>query len=627
MKIKLDKPLDFSTKSNSANNVSIFGKNTNNGDKQEKNIYTNNVDSKNNVKADEISKTTRVDRVEQTEKIEKTEKTTGDYFSVLKQRNDKHLQLRKELIQKTNLENTAKSDVNREKNKKDIVERISSSTDNANRVRKEFTENRDKITTKIVEQNDDNIKIQAELRENKRKLLAEIQKTTQNKTEIQSELKKNKLELTNKSSEKNSDRTSVVEIFKNSKDTSLLDERKASLLNNVVENSNEDLAIKQKLSQYKRELASATTKRDMIEEQTDSNSNELKNIELKVDKPSNDNSNLEKVRDLIKEQTVEKKLTEMLINNIDTNNDDFADEVKLTKIKNSASVDKLASLSKLQLDTNFKLQKSTKIKLNTTFTSNVVKNSKPKAIVSDLSSQIPIYDNYQAPNLTAFDISLLNDTPNVVNVSSTLDSDSSTKIATNSLDSEKQALLSKILNNTDETSEIQQKLRDYQAQVRKINSEINSLTEQSRSTSLLSYKNSSEDDKVDSKEEQFKYASEDEVTQEDVLLYQMESILESESDLNEVEVMFSTQEELNSAIKILATEIKQEELLAKIEEQEQAIARNKILEKRESLIQLAQQNNELLRTLNERLSIITKKVTKSVIYAPTIITRKNKMVA
>lgn len=633
MKIKLDRPVDYTSMNNNPNSMSIGNKTLENSDKQNKNLYVESNDVVTSTKKEELA-TKRVDRLEASEQAH----NNNDYSNVLKQRNDKNLEMRKGLLEKNSIELTAKSDANREINKKEIVERIASSNSNSKRVRKEFTDTKEKISTKFIEQNDNTLRDQSELRENKRKLLAEIQKTNENKVQIQNELKKNKLELNNKSNDKKTEKPSVVEIVKDAKDISSLDERKAALFEKVLDNTTEDASIKQKLSQYKRELAVATAKREKINDETENVNTSLEKIDTQLVKKDSTESKLEKVRELISEQTTQKKITEMLVNRLELSNDDdnnitdVSAELNLSKAKSSANIDKYIDSMDFKIS-NFKPKKSTKIKLNTNENVDikvVAKKSKPetKATITNFSNQIPIYDsNYKSPNLTAFDITLLNDIPNISNISNDVTSNSTAVTSANTIDAERQEIISQIATDTEETTEIQQKLREYQAQVRKINSEINSLTDESRSNSILSYKNSKENEILDSMENPQDVISNEETTEEDASLYQMEAILESEHDLDEVEVMLSTQEELNSAIKMLATEIKQEELLAKIEEQEQAIAKNKILEKRESLIELAQQNNELLRTLNERLSIITKKVTKSVIYTPTIITRKNKMVA
>lgn len=622
MKIKLDRPIEY-TATNNFNSMSINNKDISNSDKQQKNLYVDTKDSATKA-VEEVKETNRVDRVETNEKSENV--NNNDYSKIVKQRNDKQIQYRKEILEKSNTENIAKSDLDREKNKKAIVEKISSTTNNISRVRKEFNDNKEKISTKIIEQNDSTVQAHDELRENKRKLMAEIQKTNENKKQIQNDLNKNKLELSTKSLDDT--KNDKVDIKKNNEISK--DDAQNTVSKKIDNKKQEDSTINQKLSQYRRELAVATAKREEISNETRVNDAFLERVTVDENHITERTSKLEKVRELIQEQEISKNLTELVVKSMDTliNQFDEIDEIDrnldLNRTKEALNLEAIKSKKVLKVTSN-----------NDAITPQTVKTKK----VIDMSSKLnapktpEIYDTYQAPNLTAFDITSLdndvdtsysttNFSANITDISPISTQNVDTK--TSSIDEEKQAIISQINNDTEETNEIQQKLREYQSQVRKINSEILSLTEDSRSSSMLSYKNDQEKEKLSSTG--FNVVIE-EVEEEDVELTRMEAIFEYAQDLEEIDVMMSAQEDLNSVIKLLASEIKQEELLAKIEEQEQAIARNKILEKRESLIELAKQNNELLRTLNKRLAITSKKVTRTVIYAPTVISQKNKMSA
>lgn len=639
MKIKLDRPIEYTSMA-SSKNTSISNKDIGDDNQRAKNLYVEFGDGSNRV--EDVDTTPRIDRVESTNKVEKA--TNTDYSNLVKQRNEKSNQYRKELMTKNVFESSTKTDAKREQNKKELVEKMSSSNDNIKRVQQEFNDNKDAVTTKIHEQNDSQAQSEAKLRESKRQLLSEIQRTSESNNQIQVEMQQNLRELTSESlQERNVGETSNNSKDKEQKQVSL-EERKAALVKKVIDNTSEDASIKQKLSQYKRELATANAKREQLSKLAQDNEVSLKKIEVDdvlVDTTSSDVVNdTTQVREVVTESDVEKTREELA----ELSGKEAAQNSQAQNTTNYSLI-KSSKFKKVKIKVNPELQqvKPAKSKSSSSRKASSVKNNSGNVV--DISSKVKTAiptETYKSPNLTSFDISTMsissNSTHSVSNVSdfsadiatvsssssNVSSSTSSTNSSDSSSNSQKNAIASKIAADASETTEIKQKLREYQAEVRKINSEISSLTDTAHSSNILSYKNSTEEDKID-----YDYYNPmiEEITPEEIELVQFDNIIENEKDLAEVEVMMSAQEELNNVIKLLATEIKQDELLAKIAEQEQVIARNKILEKRESLIELAKQNNELLRTLNERLSIITKKVARSTVYAPTVVTQRNRMIA
>lgn len=647
MKIKLGRPVEYANQAK-ANSMSIGDANLTDDNRRSKQVYDKGSANLVDDKAASVNPTNRVDRIEPTQK---SESSKTEYTNLAKQRTDKVTQLRKQFISQSVTESSAKSDVKREQNKKEIVEKLSSSSDDSKRIREEFNVSKEKLSTKIIEQNDNTAQAQAKLRESKRQLLSQIQQTTDHNNKIKLDLNQNKRELTSKNFEEVTVAETKVQtvIEDNSKkvEQSSISERKAELFKKVLDNTSEDASIKLKLSQYKRELAQANAQREKIANETlevDASLKEILNEDLKVN--SNDISNeLDKVAELIKQQENAKKLNELVSSAFDDSNINSGENVENNNFKQTSIKSRNKSVKlKLPLDDtranskvySNKSKSSAKANYSNDIDVSSKKSSSKSNIIEFNSNKSSVSDTYKSPNLTSFDIysnnydyavsSVAYTKSDITDISMVVSNNSSSESSStnSSIDAKKLAIINEISVGIDESGDIKQKLREYQAEVRRINSEILSLTEQSKNNPI-SYTNSQEESSIDY-DDGFVLIP-DVISEEDLQAKQFHDVMELAEDMEEAEVLINAQEQMQSFIKILATEIKQDELLAKISEQEQVIARNKILDKRESLIELAKQNNELLRTLNERLSIISKKAVRSVIYSPTIISQKNKMTA